>query len=87
MHVQKPDLALLDLLSLDSDAGFVLAYRLKLQFNDLPVIIISSVSAKSGIYFNIDSKSEKDWLKADAILEKDISPEQLLKEIFKLLKI
>lgn len=80
----EPELAIIDLLKYNDDSGFVLSYRLRKKFKGIPVIIISSVSARSGVFFSDDSR---EWLHVDTIMEKDISSEQLLKEVFKLLKI
>ena len=79
-----PDIAIIDLLKHNDDSGFVLSYRLRKKFLDLPIIIISSVSARSGVFF---TEEGREWIHADTILEKDTSSEQLLKEVFKLLKI
>jgi CheY-like chemotaxis protein len=81
------DIAVIDCISEDNDTGFVLAYRLKKLFPFLPVIIISSMSETTGIYFNPESERERKWLNADVYLSKDVSTENLLKEIFKLLKL
>lgn len=79
-----PDLAIIDLLKSNDDSGFVLAYKLRRIYKTLPIIIISSVSARSGVFFSDD---HRDWLHVDSIMEKDISSDQLLKDVFKLLKI
>lgn len=83
----KPDLAILDLMMENQDSGFVLSYRIKRKYPDTPVIIATAVTAETGLIFGINSKEEQQWIKADKYLEKGLRPDQLQKEIFKLLKI
>jgi DNA-binding response OmpR family regulator len=82
----KPDLAILDLMMEKDDSGFILSYKLKNRYPDVPVIISTAVSAETGISFGIGSEEEKSWIKADQYLEKGVRPEQLKLEIEKLLK-
>lgn len=84
---EKPDLVIIDLLKNNDDTGFVLCYRLKNKFPDLPIIILSAVSATCMVTFNFESDESKSWIKADAFIEKDGAAELLLKEVLKLLKI
>lgn len=82
----KPDLAILDLMMENEDSGFILSYKLKKKYPDVPVIIATAVSAETGMSFGIDSEEDRKWIKADLYLEKGIRPEQLKNEITKLLK-
>jgi len=82
----KPDLAIVDLMMESRDSGFILSYKIKKRYPDVPIIIATSVSAETGIFFNLESEEEKKWIKADLYLEKGITPEQLHKEVLKLLK-
>ncbi len=83
----KPDLAIFDLIMENEDSGFILAYKFKKLYPDVPVIIQSSSSKYKNITFSLDTVEERKWIKADAIIEKTTSPDQLQKEIFKLLKL
>jgi len=83
----KPDIALLDLMMEQDDSGFILCYKLKKKYPDLPVIIATSVSKETGLSFGLDSEEERRWIKADAYLEKGVRTEQLNDEIKRLLKI
>jgi len=82
----KPDLAILDLMMEKDDSGFILSYKLKNRYPDVPVIISTAVSAETGMSFGLNSEEEQRWIKADQYLEKGIRPEQLKLEIEKLLK-
>jgi two-component system, OmpR family, response regulator len=69
------------------DSGFILCYRLKKKYPDVPVILATAVSKETGISFSLDSGNDKAWIRADKYLEKGIRPEQLDIEIMKLLKL
>lgn len=79
----KPDLAILDLMMENEDSGFILSYKLKKKYPDVPVIIATSVTAETGYNFENDAQA---WIKADKFMEKGIRPDQLQREINKLLK-
>lgn len=81
----KPDLAIYDLMMETEDSGFVLSYKTKQKYPDVPVIIATAVGSETGISFGLNTEDEKKWIKADLYLEKEIRKEQLEKEIKKLL--
>jgi DNA-binding response OmpR family regulator len=83
----KPDLAIFDLMMDNRDSGFILSYKLKKKYPDVPVIIATAVTADTGMIFGLESVEEKSWIKADLYLEKGLRPEQLQMEIKKLLKL
>ena len=83
----KPDLAIVDLMMENQDSGFILSYKIKQKYPDVPVIIVTSVTAVTGLNFNIETGSDKRWIKADKYIEKGIRPDQLHREINKLLKV
>ena len=82
----KPDLAILDLMMESDDSGFILSYKMKKKYPDVPVIISTAVSAETGMSFGIASEEDKKWIKADAYVEKGMRPEQLKIEMEKLLR-
>ncbi len=84
---EKPDLAILDLMMENKDSGFILGYKIKKLYPDVPVIIATAVTAETGMVFGLDTEEERNWIKADQYLEKGIRPDQLLREINKLLKL
>jgi len=84
---EKPDLAIFDLMMENKDSGFILSYKIKKKYPDVPVIIATAVTAETGMIFGLDTEEERNWIKADQYLEKDIRPDQLHREINKLLKI
>ncbi len=82
----KPDLAILDLMMEKDDSGFILSYKIKKKYPEVPVILATAVSQETGISFGIDAEEDRSWIKADLYLEKGIRQDQLLLEIEKLLK-
>ena len=82
----KPDMAILDLMMESEDSGFVLSYKMKQLFPDVPVIIATAVSSETGISFGIAGDEDRKWIKADLYLEKGVLPEKLKMEMIKLLK-
>jgi CheY-like chemotaxis protein len=87
IKTMKPDLAIIDLMMENEDSGFILCFKMKRMYPDVPIILATAVSAETGMSFGISSQDERKWIKADLYLEKGIRPEQLENEIKKLLKI
>jgi two-component system, OmpR family, response regulator len=81
----KPDLAIIDLMMENEDSGFILCYKLKKKYPDVPVIIATAVAAETGITFDINDENNRKWIRADLFLDKGIKTEILLEEITKLL--
>lgn len=83
----KPSLAIFDLMMENDDSGFILCYKIKRKYPDVPVILATAVSHETGLTFSVDSEQEKSWIRADKYLEKGIRSEQLDQEVMKLLKL
>jgi two-component system, OmpR family, response regulator len=83
----RPDLAILDLMMEKEDSGFILAFKLKKKYPDVPVIIATAVTAETGMSFGVNTGEERRWIKADLYIEKGIRADQLNREIIKLLKL
>ena len=69
------------------DAGFVLGYQLK---NDpalaqVPLVLLSSVFQHTGIVFDLNTPESRQWIKADAYLERPIAPDSLVAKLRSLL--
>jgi CheY-like chemotaxis protein len=67
------------------DSGFILSYKTKKKYPDVPVIIVTAVTSDTGMMFGVDTAEEKSWIKADLYLEKGLRPEQLKLEMTRLL--
>jgi len=83
----KPDLCILDLMMESDDSGFVLSYKIKKKYPDVPIIIATAVTAETGMTFDIRAEESKKWINADLFLDKGIRNDQLHREIKKLLKL
>jgi len=83
----KPDLAILDLMMENEDSGFILSFKMKRKYPDVPIILATAVAAETGMAFGINSEMERNWIKADLYLEKGVRSDQLNMEILKLLKL
>ncbi|MDF1558710.1 MAG: response regulator [Bacteroidales bacterium] len=83
----KPDIAVFDLMMESDDSGFILCYKLKRRYPDVPVILATAVARETGVTFGLSSEQEHEWIRADLYLEKGVRPEQLDQEIRKLLKL
>jgi two-component system, OmpR family, response regulator len=81
----RPDLAIIDLMMENEDSGFILSYKMKKKYPDVPVIIATAVAAETGISFDINDENNRKWIRADSFLEKGIKTEILLEEISRLL--
>jgi len=82
----KPDLAILDLMMENYDSGFILSYKIKKNYPDVPVIMATAVASETGARFAAEGRCDKMWCKADLIMDKGIRPDQLLREVYKLLE-
>lgn len=87
LETTKPDLAIFDLMMEQEDSGFILAYKAKRKYPQLPIIMASAATAETGYNFDLYNDNNKNWIKADLYLEKGIRSDQLHREINKLLKI
>ena len=83
----RPDLAIVDLMMENQDSGFILSYKIKQRYPDVPVIIVTAVTSVTGLKFSLETGNDKKWIKADKYIEKGIRPDQLHREINKLLKV
>lgn len=81
----EPDIAVLDLMMENEDDGFVLSYRIKQKFPNIPVILVTAVTHETGLEFD-ETDDAGHWIKADTILAKPIRFEQLEREIARLLR-
>ena len=80
---EKPDAAIIDLIMEEHDSGFILCHRIKRDplGKNIPVFILTSATYVTGFKFNASTNEEKEWIKCDAILNKPIVEEELLKKL------
>jgi len=87
LKTYKPDLAILDLMMENHDSGFILSYKIKKKDPKIPVIIVTAVTSQTGIDFDVTTSDESSWIKADAVIAKDIRYEQLIGDVNRLLNL
>jgi len=81
---KKFDIAVIDLILENSDSGFSLSYHFKQDYPNMPIVMLSSAVSEFGIAFSLESTAERDWIKADVLLNKPIRNEQLLQAVRRL---
>ena len=84
---QRPDVAVLDVMMENPDAGFVLCHHIRKKYPSIPVILVTSVNSETGMDFDMATEEDRAWIKADALLAKPIRFEQLRGEIQRLLAV
>lgn len=82
----KPDLAIVDLMMDEMDAGFTLCYCIKKRYPDVPIVLVTGVTQETGLEFDAATSEERSWVKADALLAKPIRYDQLKREMHRLLE-
>ena len=79
------DIAIVDLMMENTDSGFTLSYHFKQDYPKMPIILLSSSTSEMDIEFSMESAWERNWIKADMLLNKPIRFEQLLYAVQRLL--
>jgi CheY-like chemotaxis protein len=82
----RPDVAVVDLMMENPDAGFTLCYHLKQRYPETPVILVTS--AGSITQYDLESlhQGQRRWVHADAVFAKPMRLDQLRRELARLLK-
>ncbi len=86
LETVRPDLAVLDLMMEEMDAGFTLCYYIKKKYPEVPIILATAVTRETGLEFDAATSEERSWIKADVLLAKPIRFDQLRREIERLLE-
>src|SRR3990172_10080966 len=81
----RPDVIILDVMMKTKDQGFQISYRLKQNpgLSHIPILMLTSVGRETGFVF---SKDDEDYLMADDLVQKPISPSELISKVEKLVK-
>ena len=82
----RPDVMVTEIILEHQDSGFCLAYEAKKRYPNLPVIIVSSVTWHTGLYFSLSTPEDHNWIHADALLDKPIRMEELESVIYSSIK-
>jgi CheY-like chemotaxis protein len=79
----KPDACVVDLIMEEHDSGFILCYRIKKDDHgkNIPVFILTSATYDTGFKFGASTTEEKEWIKADALLNKPVIIEEFVQKL------
>ena len=79
----KPDACVVDLIMEEHDSGFILCYRIKKDVHgkNIPVFILTSATYDTGFKFGVSTSEEKEWLKADALINKPVIIEEFVHKL------
>ena len=86
IRVEKPDLAILDVMMNAWQDGFEMSRQLKKnpQFKNMPIMILTAVMNRTGIDFK-STAGDPIWIPVDMFLDKPVEPDVLLSEVKMLL--
>jgi DNA-binding NtrC family response regulator len=86
LQERRPDLAVVDLMMENSDAGFCLSHEMKCKYPEMPVMMVTSAGGITGVDFESLRGEARSWIPADVILSKPLRFEQIERELVRLLK-
>ncbi len=81
----SPDLVVLDVMMEHFDSGFTASKFIKEKYPDMPIILMTAIGEETGMDFKPKDDSERELMHADAFLDKEASPEELLRKINEIL--
>lgn len=81
----KPALVILDVMMEQFDSGFQISGTVKEIGGDVPVILLTSIGAETGLPFSPSGEGGLKQMGADAFLDKPVKPEDLVAKVRELL--
>ena len=81
----SPDLVVLDVMMEHFDSGFTVSKFIKEKHPDMPIILMTAIGEETGMDFKPKDDEERSLMHADAFLDKEASPEELLRKINEIL--
>lgn len=81
VNEKQPDLIILDVMMDEADDGFFLAQRFKKEFNQVPILMYTSISKTIGMQFGAN-----ELVPVDDFVEKPISSEELIQKVKNLIQ-
>jgi CheY-like chemotaxis protein len=87
LEKRRPDVAVVDVMLEQPDAGFVLCHHMRNKDATIPIVLVTAINSQTGMDINLVTDEDRSWIKADAMLSKPIRFEQLLGEIDHLLAV
>ncbi len=79
----RPDACVVDLIMEEHDSGFILCYRIKKDDygKNIPVFILTSATYDTGFKFGATTSEEKEWIKADGLINKPVVIDEFVKKL------
>ncbi len=76
---EKPHAAIVDLIMEEHDSGFILSHKIKADEHgkNIPVILLTSATYVTGFKFGVSTPEERNWIKADALVNKPVMIDEL----------
>ncbi len=81
----NPDIVVLDVMMEHFDSGFNVSKDIKEKYPDMPVILMTAIGEETGLDFKPRDDEDRKLMHADAFLDKQKSPEDLLNKINEIL--
>ena len=77
------DVAILDMMMEEPDAGAMVADRLRRrsEMERIPVVLVTSVTEKTGYRVETETREGREWLGIDVWMDKPVDPQELLRTI------
>ncbi|MBN2564955.1 MAG: response regulator [Candidatus Eisenbacteria bacterium] len=80
-----PDIVVLDVMMEHFDSGFNASKSIKEKNPGMPIILMTAIGEETGLDFKPKTPEDHSMLHADAFLDKEASPEELLARILDLI--
>jgi DNA-binding response OmpR family regulator len=77
----RPDVMITEVMLRHQDGGFCLAWKLKRKYPDVPVVMVSAVTWHTGLFFSLSSPGSRDWIQADAFIDKPVRTDALISAV------
>ncbi|MFB3880465.1 MAG: PleD family two-component system response regulator [Armatimonadota bacterium] len=83
LRSERVDIAILDMMMEEPDAGAMVAHTLRRrpEMADIPVLLVTGVTGKTGYRPGTEGAAPRGWLGVDAWLDKPVNPSELLRKI------
>jgi len=80
---QPVDVAILDMMMEEPDAGAMVADRMRRrpEMERIPVVLVTSVTEKTGYRVETEKREGREWLGIDVWMDKPVDPQELLRTI------
>jgi CheY-like chemotaxis protein len=84
LEERNPDIVVLDVMMEHFDSGFNVSRSIKEKYPDMPIILMTAIGEETGMDFKPKDETDRELMHADAFLDKEASPEQLLSKIMEI---